>query len=73
MLHEIMSVTNLGKLRALAEENNQLKRLVAELSLDKQVLLNLLSKNFQSLEAAYKVEIKRANRNVRGFCGRAGR
>lgn len=41
-----MTVNELRKLKALEQENRQLKRLVAELSLDKQVLEDLLRKNF---------------------------
>lgn len=41
-----MGVTELRKLRALEEENRQLKKLVADLSLDKQMLQDVLSKKF---------------------------
>lgn len=39
-----MGLTELRKLRALEEENRQLKKLVADLSLDKQMLQDVLSK-----------------------------
>jgi putative transposase len=38
-----MGVTELRKLKALEEENRQLKRLVADLSLDKHMLQEVLS------------------------------
>jgi len=41
-----MGVTELRKLHALEEENRQLKKLVADLSLDKQMLQDVLSKKF---------------------------
>jgi putative transposase len=39
-----MGLTELRKLRAMEEENRQLKKLVADLSLDKQILQDVLSK-----------------------------
>ena len=39
-----MGVTELRKLKAMEEENRQLKKLVADLSLDKQILQDVLSK-----------------------------
>lgn len=39
-----MGLTELRKLRATEEENRQLKKLVADLSLDKQILQDVLSK-----------------------------
>ncbi len=41
-----MDVTELRKLKALQEENRQLKKLVADLSLDKLMLQDVLSKKF---------------------------
>jgi len=41
-----MGVTELHKLKALEEENRQLKRLVADLSLDKHMLQEVLAKKF---------------------------
>ena len=41
-----MGTTEIRKLRALEEENKQLKRLVADLSLDKHMLQDVLSKKF---------------------------
>jgi len=41
-----MDVTELRKMKALEEENRQLKRLVADLSLDKHMLQEVLSKKF---------------------------
>jgi len=39
-----MGVSELGKLRLLEEENAQLKKLVADLSLDKQMLQDVIKK-----------------------------
>ncbi len=39
-----MGITELRKLKALEEENRQLKKLVADLSLDKHMLQEVLSK-----------------------------
>jgi len=41
-----MGVSELRKLKALEEENKQLKKLVADLSLDKYMLQDVLSKKF---------------------------
>jgi putative transposase len=41
-----MGVTEIRRLKALEEENRQLKRLVADLSLDKHMLQDVLSKKF---------------------------
>lgn len=41
-----LEVSEARRLRALEEENRQLKRLVAEQALDNRVLKDLLSKNF---------------------------
>ena len=41
-----MMPSDLRKLRQLEEENRQLKKLVADLSLDKQMLRDVLSKKF---------------------------
>jgi putative transposase len=41
-----MLPSDLRKLRQLEEENRQLKKLVADLSLDKQMLQDVLSKKF---------------------------
>ncbi len=41
-----MRVSELRKLKALEEENKQLKKLVADLSLDKHMLQDVLSKKF---------------------------
>lgn len=41
-----MGVSELRKLKALDEENKQLKKLVADLSLDKHMLQEVLSKKF---------------------------
>ncbi|WP_417431177.1 transposase [Halpernia sp.] len=40
------SITELRRLRQLEEENSQLKKLVADLSLDKQILQDVLKKKF---------------------------
>ena len=39
-----MGVSELGRLRQLEEENSRLKKLVADLSLDKQILQEVLAK-----------------------------
>jgi putative transposase len=41
-----LGVSELRRLRQLEEENRQLKRLVADLTLDKQMLQDMLSKKF---------------------------
>jgi len=41
-----MNVSDAGRLKSLEKENMRLKKLVAELSLDKVMLEELLSKNF---------------------------
>jgi putative transposase len=41
-----LGVTELRRLKQLEEENKQLKRMVADLSLDKQMLQDVLSKKF---------------------------
>ena len=40
-----LGVTELRKLKMLEEENNRLKQIVADLSLDKQMLQDVLKKN----------------------------
>ena len=42
-----LGLTELRKLKQLEEENNQLKKLVAELSLDKQMLQEVIKKSFK--------------------------
>jgi putative transposase len=39
-----MGVSELGRLRQLEEENNRLKKLVADLSLDRHILQEVLAK-----------------------------
>jgi len=41
-----MNVSDAGRLKSLEKENSRLKKLVADLSLDKVMLEELLSKNF---------------------------
>jgi putative transposase len=41
-----LGVSDLRRLRQLEEENRRLKRMVADLSLDKQMLQDVLSKKF---------------------------
>ncbi len=41
-----LGVSELRRLKNLEEENSQLKRLVADLSLDKQILQDVLKKKF---------------------------
>jgi len=41
-----LGVTELRRLKNLEEENTQLKKLVADLSLDKQILQDVLKKKF---------------------------
>ena len=43
-LYENLGVSELKELRQLREENNRLKKLVADLSLDKHILQEVLSK-----------------------------
>lgn len=43
-----LGVSELRKLRQLEEENSQLKKLVADLSLDKQMLQDVLKKSFKA-------------------------
>lgn len=43
-----LGVSELRKLRQLEEENHQLKKLVADLSLDKQMLQDVLKKSFNA-------------------------
>jgi putative transposase len=43
-----LGVSELRKLRQLEEENQQLKKLVADLSLDKQMLQDVLKKSFKA-------------------------
>ena len=44
-----MGVEELRRLKSLEEENRRLKSLVADLSLDKQILQDVLSKKHQSV------------------------
>lgn len=41
-----LGITELRRLRQLEEENSQLKKLVADLSLDKQILQDVMKKKF---------------------------
>jgi len=41
-----LGVSELRRLKSLEEENSQLKKLVADLSLDKQILQDVLKKKF---------------------------
>lgn len=43
-----MGVTELRRLRQLEEENQRLKRLVADLSLDKEMLQEVIKKSFEA-------------------------
>jgi putative transposase len=65
-----MVVTELKRLRALEDENAQLKKLVADLSLDKQMLQDILKKKVLTVAILYsprKLEtIKKTNFNFRG-------
>ena len=49
-----MSVSDLKRLKELEEENRRRKQLVAELSLDKEMLRSVISKNGWSSPAAQK-------------------
>ncbi len=44
-----MGVSELRKLRQLEEENQQQKKLVADLSLDKQMLKDVIKKSYKTL------------------------
>ena len=46
-----LGVAELHRLRQLEEENRQLKQLVADLSLDKQMLQDVLKKSFEASSA----------------------
>jgi putative transposase len=46
-----LGVSELRKLRQLEEENAQLKKLVADFSLDKQMLQDVLKKSFKAFAA----------------------
>ncbi len=50
-----MLPSDMKRLRQLEEENSKLKKLVADLSLDKVMLQDVLSKKFQSLLVAEKL------------------
>ena len=54
-----MGVSELRKLRQLEEENQQLKKLVADLSLDKQMLQDVIKKS-------YKTHVQKGNGIVDG-------
>lgn len=43
-----LGVSELRRIRQLEEENNQLKKLVADLSLDKQMLQEVIKKSYKS-------------------------
>jgi putative transposase len=43
-----MGVAELRELRQLREENDRLKRLVADLTLDKQILSDVVKKSFKA-------------------------
>lgn len=47
-----LGVSDLRRLRQLEEENNQLRKLVADLSLDKQILQDVLKKSLESSDKA---------------------
>lgn len=49
-----LNVNEVQRLRQLEEENRQLKQLVADLSLDKEMLKSVISKNGWSSPAARK-------------------
>ncbi|WP_455821049.1 IS3 family transposase [Pseudomonas cerasi] len=67
-----MGVTELRRLRQLEEENHRLKRLVADLSLDKEMLQDVIRKKFlrpvqkreavEYLLAAYRIGVRRGCR-----------
>jgi putative transposase len=48
-----LGVSELRRLRQLEEENFKLKQLVADLSLDKHILQDVLKKSFKSFRQAY--------------------
>ena len=52
-----MGVAEMKRLSALAEENRKLKQLVADLSLDKQMLQEILRKNLKPTQLREHAEI----------------
>jgi len=46
-----LSINELRRLRQLEEENRQLKQLVADLSLDKQILQDIIKKRIKASSA----------------------
>ena len=61
-----LGVCELRRLKQLEEENRQLKQIVADLSLDKQILQDVLKKSF---EAGTKDKRRqRVNRRLQSIC-----
>lgn len=61
-----LGVCELRRLKQLEEENRQLKQIVADLSLDKQMLQDVLKKSF---EASTKDKRRqRVNRRLQSIC-----
>jgi len=58
-----LGVSELRKLRQLEEENAQLKKLVADLSLDKQMLQDVLKKSFKAFRLVSPSEKRSAFRS----------
>ena len=73
-----MLPSDMKRLRQLEEENAKLKKLVADLSLDKLMLQDVLTKKFQGLPrsgmpyAICRNAFKRANAEVVRYCGSTG-
>jgi putative transposase len=60
-----IGVSELRRLRQLQEENAQLKKLVADFGLDKQMLQNVLKKSFKAFPA--EDDGKRSDIRLSGF------
>jgi DNA-binding transcriptional regulator YbjK len=71
---EVQGVSELRRLRQLEDENNRLKQIVADLTLDKQRLQDVLKKIFESAETEkqlveqlmdqYRAALRRACRTL---------
>jgi len=67
-----LSPSELKRLKELERENSQLKKLVAELSLDKQILQNVLQRKLRSLRASGICSLSCSRTTRPRSAGRAG-